>query len=215
MDILKRVLSLAAHYNFVIAADECYSEIYFDEDQPPVGLLQAAAAMGNNEYKHCVVLHSLSKRSNLPGLRSGFVAGDAQIIDGFYRYRTYHGCAMSLPNQWASIAAWSDEQHVVANRTLYRQKFAAVLAELTEVMDIHRPDAGFYLWPQVTGSDEIFTRDLFTAQNLTVLPGSYLSRDAHGQNPGASHIRMALVADLEQCVTAARRLRQFIQSSRA
>lgn len=215
LEMLKQVLSLAAQYNFVVAADECYSEIYFDEDRPPVGLLQAAATMGNNEYKHCVVLHSLSKRSNLPGLRSGFVAGDAQIIEGFYRYRTYHGCAMSVPHQWASIAAWSDEQHVVTNRTLYRQKFAAVLAELADVMDIHRPDAGFYLWPQVTGSDEIFTRDVFAAQNLTVLPGSYLSRDAHGQNPGASHIRMALVADLAQCVTAAQRLRQFLQTSPA
>jgi N-succinyldiaminopimelate aminotransferase len=213
-EILKHVLGLAAQYNFVIAADECYSEIYFDEAQPPPGLLQAATAMGNDEYKHCVVLHSLSKRSNLPGLRSGFVAGDAQIIEGFYRYRTYHGCAMSLPNQWASIAAWSDEQHVISNRRLYRQKFAAVLAELAGVLDIQQPDAGFYLWPQIAGSDELFARDLFATQNLTVLPGSYLSRNAHGKNPGASHIRMALVAELDQCVTAAQRLRQFLQMSR-
>lgn len=210
---LQQLLRLADKYNFVIASDECYSEIYFDEGAPPPGLLQAAHAMGNTGYEHCVVFHSLSKRSNLPGLRSGFVAGDAAILDGFYKYRTYHGCALSLPVQHASIAAWADETHVRSNRELYRSKFAAVLAELGGALDVSLPDAGFYLWPRTPVDDEPFTRELFAAQNVTVLPGSYLSRTAHGHNPGAGHVRLALVAEPSQCVEAARRIKAHVTAA--
>jgi N-succinyldiaminopimelate aminotransferase len=207
---LQRLIMLADRHDFVIAADECYSEIYFDEANPPVGLLQAAAAMGNTAYRRCVVFHSLSKRSNAPGLRSGFVAGDADIIAAFQRYRTYHGCAMPVHHQHASIAAWNDEDHVIDNRRQYREKFARVLAELDGCLDVGMPDAGFYLWPRTPGSDEDFARELFRQQNVTVLPGRYLSRDAGGNNPGAGHVRMALVATLDECVEAARRIRQVI-----
>ncbi len=208
---LQRLLNLAERYDFIIASDECYSEIYFDEATPPVGLLQAAHALGNHDYRRCVVFHSLSKRSNLPGLRSGFVAGDARILDGFYKYRTYQGCALPLPTQRASILAWADEVHVQHNRDLYRNKFTAVMAELQDVMDVTMPDAGFYLWPRTPLSDEQFTRELFARQNVTVLPGSYLSRHAHGQNPGSGHVRLALVAEPAQCLDAAQRIRRYLQ----
>lgn len=209
---LQRLITLAEEFDFVIAADECYSEIYPDESRPPVGLLQAAAAMGQTAYRRCVVFHSLSKRSNAPGLRSGFVAGDAQIIEAFLRYRTYHGCAMPLHVQAASIQAWSDERHVCENRGLYREKFEAVLGVLDGALLVERPQAGFYLWPKTPISDTEFARRLFAEHNVTVLPGSFLSREVLGLSPGENRIRMALVAPLDECVDAAKRIRRFTQS---
>lgn len=209
---LQQLINLAEEYDFIIASDECYSELYFEEDKPPVGLLEAAQSLGNTEYKRCVVFHSLSKRSNLPGLRSGFVAGDAQILADYYRYRTYQGCALPPPIQHASIAAWSDEAHVRKNRDLYRQKFQRVITLLEDILPVSQPDGGFYLWPKLPISDEQFTRDLYAQQNITVLPGRYLSREAHGINPGADHVRMALVADFSQCEQAALRIRTYVQN---
>lgn len=212
METLQRLIRLAERHDFIIAADECYSEIYFDEAQPPVGLLQAAAAMGHTDYRRCVVFHSLSKRSNAPGLRSGFVAGDAAVLEQFLLYRTYHGCAMPLQHQIASIAAWNDETHVAANRALYREKFDAVLDVLDGVLEVERPDAGFYLWAKTPIADPDFARGLFDTQHVTVLPGSYLSRTVDGLNPGENRIRMALVAPLDECIEAAGRIRQFVES---
>ena len=206
------LINKAEQFDFIIASDECYSEIYFDEQQPPCGLLQAAAEMGNSDYKRCVVFHSLSKRSNLPGLRSGFVAGDVELMAAFLKYRTYHGCAMSEHHQYASICAWDDEQHVIENRTLYRQKFDRVLQILGPCLDVKRPDAGFYLWPKTPIADTDFAQQLFAQKNITVLPGRYLSRDNGGLNPGAGHIRMALVATLEETTQAAQRIKDFIQT---
>lgn len=213
MDVLKRLIALADEHDFVIAADECYSELYFDEAQPPAGLLSACAALGRTDFKRCVVFHSLSKRSNLPGLRSGFVAGDADILKAFLLYRTYHGCAMPVQTQLASIAAWDDEAHVQANRRLYREKFDAVLDILAPVMDIQRPDGGFYLWPKTPIDDQRFTRELFAQEHVTVVPGSYLSREVDGFSPGAGRVRMALVAPLAECIEAAQRIRRFIEAS--
>jgi N-succinyldiaminopimelate aminotransferase len=210
LETLKKLIALADQYDFVIASDECYSELYFNEDSPPPGLLSACAALGRQDFKRCVVFHSLSKRSNLPGLRSGFVAGDADILKAFLLYRTYHGCAMSLPTQLASIAAWQDETHVRANRDLYREKYAAVLDILAPVMDVQRPDGGFYLWARTPTDDQSFTRELFAQEHVTVVPGSYLSREVDGVNPGAGRVRMALVAPLAECVEAARRIADFI-----
>ncbi len=210
LETLKQLIALADKFDFVIAADECYSELYFDEANPPAGLLSACAELGRNDFKRCVVFHSLSKRSNLPGLRSGFVAGDAEILKAFLLYRTYHGCAMPVQTQLASVAAWRDEAHVKANRDLYREKFDAVLAILEGVMDVQRPDGGFYLWAKTPGDDESFTRDLFAREHVTVVPGSYLSRSVEGENPGAGRVRMALVAPLAECVEAAQRIRNFI-----
>ncbi|WP_342650741.1 succinyldiaminopimelate transaminase [Pseudomonas sp. REB1044] len=212
MDTLKQLIALADEHDFVIAADECYSELYFDEEAPPPGLLSACAELGRNDFKRCVVFHSLSKRSNLPGLRSGFVAGDAEIIKPFLLYRTYHGCAMPVQTQLASIAAWQDEAHVRANRDQYRAKYEAVLQILQPVMDVQRPDGSFYLWAKVPGCDADFTRDLFQAEHVTVVPGSYLSRDVDGVNPGAGRVRMALVAPLAECIEAAQRIRAFLQA---
>jgi len=210
LETLKKLIALADEHDFVIAADECYSELYFDEECPPAGLLTACAELGREDFKRCVVFHSLSKRSNLPGLRSGFVAGDADILKAFLLYRTYHGCAMPVQTQLASIAAWNDEAHVQANRTLYREKFDAVLEILAPVMDVQRPDGGFYLWPQTPIDDTRFTRDLFAGEHVTVVPGSYLSREVEGFNPGAGRVRMALVAPLADCIEAAQRIRHFI-----
>lgn len=208
----QKLIERAERFDFIIAADECYSELYHDESAPPPGLLESAWAMGNTAFERCVVFHSLSKRSNAPGLRSGFIAGDAAILSRFLLYRTYHGAALSIPVQQASLAAWRDEAHVEANRELYRQKFAAVTAILAEVLDITVPPASFYLWPRIHGDDGDFARDLFAAKNVTVLPGSYLSRAQFGVNPGRGHIRMALVAPVDECVEAAHRIRDFIQS---
>lgn len=209
---LQHLIELAQRHDFIIASDECYSEIYFDEDAPPPGLLEAAAAMGNHSFDRCVAFHSLSKRSNAPGLRSGFVAGDAAILERFLLYRTYHGCAMAPPAQEASILAWQDEAHVRANRDLYRRKFDAVLEILQPVMDVQRPDAGFYLWPRTPDADTEFARTLFAAQHVTVLPGSFLSRRVDGHDPGANRVRMALVASLEECIEAAERIRRHLES---
>jgi N-succinyldiaminopimelate aminotransferase len=203
---------LADQYNFIIASDECYSELYFDESAPPPGLLQACAEIGRNDYQRCVVFHSLSKRSNLPGLRSGFVAGDAAIIKDFLLYRTYHGCAMPVQHQLASVAAWQDEEHVIANRELYRQKFAEMLNILDGCLDVSQPDASFYLWAKTPIADTDFARGLFEQQHVTVLPGSYLSREVDGFNPGANYVRMALVAEPEQCAEAARRIKAYLLS---
>jgi N-succinyldiaminopimelate aminotransferase len=214
MDIpgLQALLDLADRYDFVIAADECYSEIYPEESAPPPGLLQAAAAMGREDYRRCLVFHSLSKRSNAPGLRSGFVAGDARLIGDFLRYRTYHGCAMPPATQAASTRAWRDEAHVVDNRTLYREKFSAVLDILRPVLAVSAPAGGFYLWPETPVDECDFARGLLARHNVTVLPGSYLSRTAHGINPGQNRVRMALVAPLEDCIEAARRMKSYIVS---
>lgn len=212
LDTLKKLITLSDQYDFVIASDECYSEIYLDEAKPPVGLLQACAELGRHDYKNCVVMHSLSKRSNLPGLRSGFIAGDAALMGPFLQYRTYHGSAMPIQHQLASIAAWSDEEHVKANREQYRQKFDAVVDILSPVMDVQKPDASFYLWAGTPIDDETFAQGLFEQQNLTVLPGSYVSREKDGILPGAGRVRMALVATLEECVEGAERIRQYVKS---
>lgn len=208
---LIKLIEKSQQYDFVIAADECYSEIYFD-DAKPAGLLQAAVNNGNADFKNCVVFHSLSKRSNLPGMRSGFVAGDADIMKAFLLYRTYHGSAMPPVHQIASIAAWNDETHVEQNRQLYREKFDAVLAILSPICEATKPEAGFYLWLYTTIDDTEFAQKLFDQQNVTVLPGSFLSRTIDGKNPGSHHIRMALVAPLSECIDAANRIKQFIEN---
>ncbi len=212
LDELQKLIKLADQYDFILASDECYSEVYVDSVSPPAGLLEACVKMGRDDYKRCVVFHSLSKRSNLPGLRSGFVAGDAQLLGQFFQYRTYHGCAMSIPNQLASIAAWNDEEHVKENRRLYTQKFAAVLEILSPVMDVSQSDASFYLWAKTPINEEEFAQRLFAEQQVTVLPGSYLSRTVDGINPGENRIRMALVAEVEECIEAAKRIRNLIES---
>lgn len=211
-DTLSKVIQLADRHDFIIASDECYSELYPDESQPPEGLLQTCAAIGRHDFARCVVFHSLSKRSNLPGLRSGFVAGDASILRDYLRYRTYHGCAMPIQHQLASIAAWRDEDHVRENRAAYRAKFEAVVPILRQVMKVDFPDAGFYLWPQTEFSDETFALELSASQNVNVLPGRYLSRTVDGYNPGENRIRMALVAPLEECVEAAERIVSYLKN---
>ncbi|RHW21642.1 succinyldiaminopimelate transaminase [Pseudomonas jilinensis] len=209
---LQRLIQLADQYDFVIASDECYSEIHAPDRSGPVGLLQACAAMGRDDFARCVVFHSLSKRSNLPGLRSGFVAGDASLLGPYLQYRTYHGCAMPVQTQLASLAAWQDEAHVEENRRQYQAKFDAVLDILGDIMDVQRPDAGFYLWPRTPIDDESFCKRLLAEQNVAVVPGRYLSRDVDGYNPGAGRVRMALVAPLDDCIEAAQRIRQFLGS---
>ena len=211
---LQKLIALADQYDFIIASDECYSEIYGDEHNPPPGLLEACAKMDRHDYHRCIVFHSLSKRSNLPGLRSGFVAGDAKVLQSFLRYRTYHGSAMSVPTQLASIAAWNDENHVRENRDKYRQKFQVFQQVLGDILPLHLPDAGFYLWadiqPANKGSDEDFAQALFAQQNITVLPGRYLARLVDGVNPGENRVRMALVASIDECREAAERIKRFI-----
>ena len=215
----EKLFALSDKYGFVIASDECYSEIYFREEAP-LGGLEAATKLGRTDFKNLVAFTSLSKRSNVPGMRSGFVAGDANILKQFLLYRTYHGSAMSGMVQAASIAAWDDEAHVVDNREQYRQKFAAVTPLLEAVMDVRLPDAGFYLWAAVPGGDDVaFARDLLAQYNVTVLPGSYLARTSHGIgqaqgfNPGAGRIRMALVAETAECLEAAQRIVAFIKNT--
>jgi len=207
---LQALIELAQKHDFVIASDECYSEIYFDENDPPPGLLGAAAAMGLDDFRRCLAFHSLSKRSNLPGLRSGFVAGDADILKIFLHYRTYHGCSMSPATQTASIAAWSDEAHVIENRALYREKFDQVLSILSDTLAPQKPQAGFYLWPTTPMADTEFAQRLFSEQNITILPGRYLSRGTDQGNPGENRVRMALVAPLEECRDAALRINMFL-----
>ncbi len=213
-DYLQRLLELANRYQFTLAADECYSELYPDEDRPPLGLLQVAAQLGQHDYRHCVVFHSLSKRSNLPGLRSGFVAGDRRLLEPFLLYRTYHGCALSHAVQQASVAAWSDEHHVVANRELYRRKFAAVVPRLTSSFPrLIAPDASFYLWLPIEGDDTLFARQFYQQSRVTLLPGQYLSRSVNGHNPGYGYLRMALVAPEAEVIEAAERLVSFAGQS--
>jgi N-succinyldiaminopimelate aminotransferase len=208
---LARLIEKSLKHDFVIASDECYSEIYFGEKAPP-GLLQTAANNGNSQYKNCVVFHSLSKRSNLPGMRSGFVAGDKDLIKSFLLYRTYHGCAMPPVHQVASAVAWNDEEHVKQNRALYREKFDAVLDILSPISEAQQPDAGFYIWLHTEMADTEFAKQLFDQQNVTVLPGSYLSREVDGDNPGNHHVRMALVAPVDECIEAANRIKTFIET---
>jgi N-succinyldiaminopimelate aminotransferase len=203
---LQQLIELAHRYDFVIASDECYSEIFFDEEDPPAGLLGVAADMGNDSFRHCLAFHSLSKRSNLPGLRSGFVAGDAQIVEKFLLYRTYHGCALPPATQTASAVAWSDESHVIDNRCLYRQKFEQVLDLLSATLAPQKPQAGFYLWAKTPIADTEFAQRLYAEQNVTVLPGRFLARDQNGVNPGENRVRMALVAPLDECLDAANRI---------
>ena len=210
LEFLRHALKLAEKYDFVVASDECYADLYRDESTPPPSLLQAAVADGNTSFERCMVFHSLSKRSSVPGLRSGFVAGDARLIKPFLLYRTYHGCAMPVPTQLASIAAWNDDAHAAANRMLYREKYARVLPILQPVLDVVEPDGAFYLWPDIHGDDEAFTRDLYATQNLTILPGSYLARNTRAGNPGRQRVRISLVAPVEECVTAAQRIRTFL-----
>ncbi len=207
----KKLFDLSDRHGFVIASDECYSEIYF-RDEPPLSGLEAAARLGRTDFKNLLAFTSLSKRSNVPGMRSGFCAGDAALVKQFLLYRTYHGSAMSTVVQAASIAAWDDEAHVRDNREQYRSKFAKVTPLLAGVLDVALPDAGFYLWAKVQGSDTDFARDLYALYNVTVLPGSFLAREARGHNPGANRIRMALVAETAECVEAAQRIVQFVKS---
>ena len=207
---LQQLIELAHQYDFVIASDECYSEIFFDENDPPPGLLGAAAAMGNDNFEHCLAFHSLSKRANVPGRRSGCVAGDARIVEKFLLYRTYHGCALPPATQTASAAAWSDEAHVVENRSLYQQKFEQVLALLSATLAPQKPQAGFYLWAKTPISDTEFAQRLYAEQNVTVLPGRFLARDHGGGNPGENRVRMALVAPLDECVDAAGRINSLL-----
>jgi N-succinyldiaminopimelate aminotransferase len=213
LDEWREIFARADRHGFVIASDECYSEIYGDEDRPPIGGLEASHRLGRSGYNNLVVFTSLSKRSNAPGLRSGGVAGDAALLKQFLLYRTYHGSAMSLTVQRASIAAWRDETHVRENRAKYREKFATVAPLLAPAMVAPLPDAGFYLWAQVPGGDdESFTRELFAATNVTVLPGQYLAREADGMNPGRGYVRIALVPDVTDCVEAARRIVDFCRT---
>lgn len=209
---LKQLIELAHRYDFVIAADECYSEIYNTDQKKPLGLLEVSQRMGNADFARCVVFHSLSKRSNAPGLRSGFVAGDAIILKSYLSYRTYHGCTLPTPTQHASIAAWNDEEHVKHNRLLYTQKFNDVLGVIGNSLDVKAPDAGFYLWAKTPISDIDFSQQLYAQQNITVLPGQYLARGTTNGNPGLNHIRMALVAPVDECLEAAHRIKQFIQT---
>ncbi len=212
LDDFRKLIELADKYDFVLASDECYSEIYVDGADAPMGLLEACEQLGRKDFKRCVVFHSLSKRSNLPGLRSGFIAGDADLLKPFLLYRTYHGCAMPVHTQLASIAAWNDESHVQQNRSEYTQKFRSVLEILSPVLDVKQTEASFYLWPKTPINEETFAQQLFAQQNVTVLPGSYLSRTVEGINPGEHRIRMALVAETSECIEAAQRIRTFIES---
>ncbi len=212
LEDFKKLIDLADQYDFVLASDECYSEIYVDGADAPMGLLEACEQLGRKDFKRCVVFHSLSKRSNLPGLRSGFIAGDADLLKPFLLYRTYHGCAMPVHTQLASIAAWSDEQHVIKNRQEYTQKFSSVVDILSPVLDVKQTEASFYLWPKTPINEETFAQQLFAQQNVTVLPGSYLSRTVDDINPGSNRIRMALVAPTAECTEAALRIRSFIES---
>lgn len=214
IEMLQKAIELAHQYDFVVVSDECYSEIYNNEAEPPPGLLQAAAQMGNHKFERCITFNSLSKRSNLPGLRSGYVAGDAELIARFLHYRTYHGSAMSVHNQKLSAIAWADEAHVIANRELYREKYQQFESVLGAHWPMTVPTASFYLWPEVPeqfADDQAFTVELIKATNIKVLPGSFLSRTTPGDvNPGINRVRMALVATLDECLEAAHRIRDFL-----
>lgn len=211
LDALQALIEKAQRHDVILVSDECYSEVYREDAGPPPGLLQAAATMGLTDYRHCLVFHSLSKRSNLPGLRSGFVAGDASLLEQFLLYRTYHGCSMPPPIQAASVAAWRDEEHVKANRALYDHKYKLVTDRLATTLPMSIPAAGFYLWPQIDSvSDTELTQRLLREQAIRVLPGSYLARSIDGHNPGANHLRMALVAPVDDCVDASDRIIELL-----
>lgn len=214
MDIAEwsQLFELSDRHDFIIASDECYSDIYPDENFAPLGALQAAQQLGRKDYARLVVFNSLSKRSNVPGMRSGFVAGNATILEKFLLYRTYHGCAMNPAVQAASAAAWNDEAHALENRRLYREKFAAVTPLLQQLMEVENPQASFYLWARTPVSDTEFAKALYRDYNVTLLPGSFLAREAHGTNPGENFVRIALVAPLEQCVEAARRIQNLVKT---
>jgi N-succinyldiaminopimelate aminotransferase len=212
---LREALALAERHDFIVVTDECYAEIFFDEAEPPPSLLGAAWRAGRTDFARCLVFHSLSKRSNLPGLRSGFVAGDARILQDFLLYRTYHGCSMPPPTQAASTLAWRDDAHVRANRDAYRAKFLAVKDILGDLIEIEIPAGGFYLWldvgPRWHHDDERFVQALFAQEHITVVPGSYLARDAGQGNPGRGRVRISLVASLDDCIEAAHRIRRLLQ----
>lgn len=212
LDQWKELIGLSNQYNFVIAADECYSEIYKDEGNPPMGLLEAAHKLGVDDFENCLVFHSLSKRSNLPGMRSGFIAGDKNLLNNYFLYRTYHGCTISPPAQKASIAAWGNEDHVIENRKNYRANFKAVIeiVDPNGKMRLSQPEGSFYLWFKTPYNEEKFAFDLFEQEHLQVLPGSYLSRDNNNYNPGKNRVRMALVANTEKCREGANRLKSFL-----
>jgi N-succinyldiaminopimelate aminotransferase len=212
LDEWKTIFEFSDRYGFVVASDECYSEIYFDEQAPPIGALQAAARLGRDDYRNLIVFTSLSKRSNVPGLRSGGVAGDAHLMRAFLAYRTYHGSAMGPSAQEASIAAWHDEAHVLDNRDRYRAKFDAALELLSPVLNVSRPDGGFYLWAGTPEDDAMFAKELYRATNVTVLAGQYLGREAHGINPGLGYVRIALVPDYDACLQAVERIASFCRS---
>ncbi len=210
IETMQGLITLSDQYEFVIISDECYSEIYQDENNPPPGLLQASDLLGRKTYKNCLTFNSLSKRSNLPGLRSGFVAGDEELIEKFLLYRTYHGSAMPLHHQLISAKAWADESHVINNRGIYREKFSSVLEILDHSLSVQQPACGFYLWPKTPASDTKFTYDLFRETNVKVLPGSFLSRNTPSGNPGENRVRIALVQPLEECIEAAYRIKRFM-----
>jgi N-succinyldiaminopimelate aminotransferase len=212
IETLQKVIKLADKYDFIIASDECYSELYFDEDNPPTGLLKACAKMDRHHFERCIVFHSLSKRSNLPGLRSGFVAGDETIIEKYLLFRTYEGCALPVPTQIASTVAWQDETHVLDNRNLYREKFSAVINILKDTLPVIMPDAGFYLWIKTPIPDTEFAQRLYAEQNVTVLPGQFLGRETENGNPGSFRVRIALVANINECIDAAKRIKKFALS---
>lgn len=210
--LLQQLIKIAQYFNIIIASDECYSEVYQDESRPPPGLLEVASDMGITDFKNLIAFNSLSKRSNVPGLRSGFVAGDGDIIQKFFLYRTYHGSAMPLPTQHASMALWQDEDHVRQNRDLYREKYQAFIKILDPVIDISAPPGSFYIWLKVPcGDDEKFASKLYEEQHITVLPGSYLSRTTGQANPGLGYVRIALVAPLQECIEAAQRIRTYLK----
>jgi N-succinyldiaminopimelate aminotransferase len=210
MECLQALIALADKHDFIIASDECYSELYLNEAQPPVGLLQACQALNRLDFKRCLVFHSLSKRSNLPGLRSGFVAGDAALMAPYLRYRTYQGCALPVPTQWASAAAWQDETHVVENRRAYREKFAQAQEILQPHIALQQPEGGFYFWLKTPSPGVEFARQVFSQCHITLLPGEFLAREGAQGNPGKDYVRMALVADAEQCQEACHRLANFL-----
>jgi N-succinyldiaminopimelate aminotransferase len=213
LEYLRQALWLAERHDFIIAADECYTEIYLDERSPPPGLLEACLASRHDGFQRCIVFHSLSKRSSVPGLRSGFVCGDREIISRFLLYRTYHGSAMPVPTQLASITAWQDDEHAARNRRLYQEKFERVLPILASCLHAEKPDGAFYLWPDIGADDERFVRELYAAKAVTVLPGSYLARTGSGGNPGIGRVRISLVPPVEKCVEAAERIRDFVQGN--
>jgi N-succinyldiaminopimelate aminotransferase len=212
LEYLRAALELAERYDFIVAADECYADLYLDETRPSPSLLHAAALAGNTAFRRCLVFHSLSKRSSLPGLRSGLIAGDPLLIERFLLYRTYHGCAMPLPTQFASIEAWNDDAHASANRRLYQEKFDRVIPVLAPLLPLERPEGAFYLWARTAGDDAQFVRALYERAHLIVLPGSFMAREAHGENPGRGRVRISLVPQLAECLEAAARLREFLSA---